>query len=58
VNPLQLVAPAFDQESGTLASGATRVRIEPTGAKGSLVLLQQPAVEPSSLIHVDRVKPG
>jgi anaerobic selenocysteine-containing dehydrogenase len=58
VNPLQIVAAAFDHESGTLASGATRVRIERTGAKGALVLLEQPAVEASSLIHVDRVKPS
>ena len=57
VDPLQLAVPAFDQESGAFATGATRVQIERTGRRGRLVLLQQPAVEASGLIQVDPVKP-
>jgi anaerobic selenocysteine-containing dehydrogenase len=57
VDPSQLAVPAFDQESGAFATGATRVQIERTGRRGRLVLLQQPAVEASGLIQVDPVKP-
>jgi anaerobic selenocysteine-containing dehydrogenase len=53
VNPLQLAVPAFDRDSGAYAIGATRVRLEPTGRKGRVVLLQQPAVGAADLIHID-----
>ena len=56
VDPLQLAVPAFDDQSGAFATGATRVHIERTGRRGRLVLLQQPAVEASGLIQVDPVK--
>ena len=56
VDPLQLAMPAFDRESGAFAIGATRVHIEPTGRRGRLVLLQQPAVEASGLVQIDPVK--
>ncbi|HJW90249.1 MAG TPA: molybdopterin-dependent oxidoreductase, partial [Anaerolineales bacterium] len=39
-NPLALVAPVTDPESGALAWGATRVRIEPTGKKQELARLE------------------
>jgi anaerobic selenocysteine-containing dehydrogenase len=54
VNPLELLAPALDGVTGTLASGATRVRIEPTGIKGRLVTLERPAMEHSDLITIER----
>jgi anaerobic selenocysteine-containing dehydrogenase len=57
VNPLQLLAPAFDPDSGAFAIGATRVRLERTGRKGRVVLLQQPAVSAADLIQIDS-KPG
>jgi anaerobic selenocysteine-containing dehydrogenase len=53
VNPLRLVTGAFDRDSGVLATGATRVRLERTERKGRMVLLQQPAVEPEQLIRID-----
>jgi anaerobic selenocysteine-containing dehydrogenase len=55
VNPLVLVGALFDEVSGSLATGATRIRIEPTGRQGTLVLLEQ--VEKSAghdLISIDR----
>ncbi|MDN5943525.1 MAG: hypothetical protein L0H94_16735, partial [Nitrospira sp.] len=54
VNPLTLLSPLLDTVSGTIASGATRVRIERTGAKGRLVTLEQPAMEQSDLITIER----
>jgi molybdopterin-containing oxidoreductase family iron-sulfur binding subunit len=57
VNPLQLAVPAFDRDSGAFAIGATRVRLERTGRKGRVVLLQQPAVGAADLIQIDS-KPG
>jgi len=53
VNPLQLVVPAFDRDSGAVAIGATRVRLERTGRKGNVVLLQQPAAGAQDLIQID-----
>lgn len=53
-NPAELLAPALDSVTGTLAAGATRVRIEPTGEKGRLVTLERPTVEPIDLIAIDR----
>lgn len=41
VNPLALLAPLIDRPSGALATGATRVRIERTGRKGSPALVDQ-----------------
>ncbi|HET6675741.1 MAG TPA: molybdopterin dinucleotide binding domain-containing protein, partial [Nitrospiraceae bacterium] len=59
VNPLSIVAPLFDGRSGSLASGATRVRIEPTATKGSLVLLERPGVDPGhALLSIRRSRPG
>lgn len=54
VNPIELLAPALDGVTGTLAIGATRVRIETTGAKGRLVTLEHPAMEQSDLITIER----
>jgi molybdopterin-containing oxidoreductase family iron-sulfur binding subunit len=39
-NPLTLLAPLVDPESGALAWGATRVRVEPTGRKVTLARLE------------------
>lgn len=36
-NPLTLVAAVFERETGTVAFGATRVRLEKVGAKGRLI---------------------
>ena len=41
VNPLSILAPAIDQPSGALAAAGTRVRIERTGKRGKLVLIDQ-----------------
>jgi anaerobic selenocysteine-containing dehydrogenase len=53
-NPVQLLAPALDSVTGTLASGATRVRMERTGVKGRLVTVERPVMEPSDLITISR----
>jgi anaerobic selenocysteine-containing dehydrogenase len=39
-NPLALVSPITDPDSGALAWGATRVRVEPTGRKKELARLE------------------
>jgi anaerobic selenocysteine-containing dehydrogenase len=39
-NPLALVSPVIDPDSGALAWGATRVRVEPTGRKKQLARLE------------------
>jgi anaerobic selenocysteine-containing dehydrogenase len=39
-NPMALVAPVTDPETGALAWGATRVRVEPTGRKHELARLE------------------
>jgi anaerobic selenocysteine-containing dehydrogenase len=52
VNPAELLAPALDTVTGTLAAGATRVRIERTGVKGRLVTLERPTVEQGNLITI------
>ena len=39
-NPLALVAPVTDADTGALAWGATRVRLKPTGRKKSLARLE------------------
>jgi anaerobic selenocysteine-containing dehydrogenase len=57
VNPLQLAMPAFDRMSGAFATGATRVRVSPTGRKGSVILSEQPAMEPAKLIRIEHPKP-
>ncbi|HZR47750.1 MAG TPA: molybdopterin-dependent oxidoreductase [Candidatus Manganitrophaceae bacterium] len=41
VNPLSILAPAVDGPSGALAAAGTRVRIERTGRRGKLVLIDQ-----------------
>ncbi len=41
-NPLSILAPLFDAESGALALGATRIRLEPLAVPGNLVLLEHP----------------
>lgn len=38
-NPLSILSPSFDSESGALATGATRVRIEPTGRREELIFI-------------------
>lgn len=54
VNPLTLLAPSLDSITGTIASGATRVRIERTGVKGRLVTLEQPAMDHAELITITK----
>lgn len=54
VNPVNLLAAALDTVTGTVASGATRVRIERTGAKGRLVTLERPAMESNDLITISK----
>jgi anaerobic selenocysteine-containing dehydrogenase len=39
-NPMDLLAPALDEETGALAWSATRVNIKPTGRKYSLARLE------------------
>jgi anaerobic selenocysteine-containing dehydrogenase len=39
-NPVVLLAPATDPETGSLAWGATRVRLEPTGRRRQLARLE------------------
>ena len=54
-HPLMLLGAVFDERSGALAAGATRVRLEPTGKPGTLVLLER--VEKhvgGELISIDR----
>jgi molybdopterin-containing oxidoreductase family iron-sulfur binding subunit len=41
VNPVAILAPMFDEDSGVLAAAATRVRVEGTGKPGKLVLMEQ-----------------
>jgi anaerobic selenocysteine-containing dehydrogenase len=41
INPVAILAPLFDEESGTLATAATRVRVEGTGRPGKLVLMER-----------------
>ena len=41
-NPMRLVASAADEETGALAWGNTRVRIEPTGREQVLARLESP----------------
>ena len=48
INPLSILAPLFDRQSGALATGATRVRIEATGVQTRLALLERPGVQPGS----------
>lgn len=38
-NPYTILGPAFDEDSGSLATGGTRVRIEPTGRPGQPIVL-------------------
>ncbi len=45
-NPLSILAPLYDRETGSLAVGATRIRIEATGVAGKLVLMEEPRVKP------------
>jgi anaerobic selenocysteine-containing dehydrogenase len=42
-NPMRLLPAQADQETGTLAWGSTRVRIEPTGQRKALARLESPA---------------
>jgi anaerobic selenocysteine-containing dehydrogenase len=57
INPLSILAPLFDRRSGALATGATRIRIETTGVKGSVVFLERPGVQPGSeLLSIRRLR--
>jgi anaerobic selenocysteine-containing dehydrogenase len=40
-NPLAILAPVIDRQSGRLATDATRVRLEPAGRRGTLVRLER-----------------
>jgi anaerobic selenocysteine-containing dehydrogenase len=40
-NPLAILAPVIDRQSGRLAIDATRVRLEPAGRRGTLVRLER-----------------
>jgi anaerobic selenocysteine-containing dehydrogenase len=54
-NPLSILGPGFDADSGGLAAASTRVTIEPTGMRGRLVLLEQPGINGSNdLITIDQ----
>ena len=56
-NPLSILSPLFDKESGALASGATRVRLEPLKVRGKLVLLEQPGAQPGNeLLSIERTR--
>jgi anaerobic selenocysteine-containing dehydrogenase len=55
VNPLILLSPLFDEQSGALATGATRVQLEATGKPATLVLIEQVALSAGGgLISIDR----
>ncbi|HEX2055341.1 MAG TPA: molybdopterin-dependent oxidoreductase [Nitrospiraceae bacterium] len=57
VNPLSILAPLFDRRTGTLATGATRVRVEPTGRQARLAFLERPGVQPGSeLLSIKRLR--
>ncbi|MGH7258978.1 MAG: molybdopterin dinucleotide binding domain-containing protein, partial [Nitrospiraceae bacterium] len=47
-NPLSILGPLFDSQTGTLAVGGTRIRIEATGVEGRLVLMENPRVKPEN----------
>lgn len=54
INPVALLAPAVDSVTGSLAYGATRVRIEPAGVTGRLVTLERPAMNPNDLLTISK----
>lgn len=55
VNPLMLLGALFDEQSGALATGATRVQLEATGEPATLVLIEQVTQRAGSgLISIDR----
>jgi anaerobic selenocysteine-containing dehydrogenase len=59
MNPLSILAPLFDERSGALATGATRVRIETTGMQSRVVLLDRPNPQPGSgLLKIHRNGPA
>jgi molybdopterin-containing oxidoreductase family iron-sulfur binding subunit len=54
-NPFTLLGPMFDERSGALATGATRVRLEATGQPATLVLIEQASMATGGgLISIDR----
>jgi anaerobic selenocysteine-containing dehydrogenase len=54
-NPLTLLGTHVDRGSGRIASGATRVRVEPTGSVGRVVRLAHPGTQDDNqLIHIER----
>ena len=55
-NPLSILAALFDKESGALASGATRIRLEPLKIPGKLIRLEQPGIQTGSeLLSIERI---
>jgi anaerobic selenocysteine-containing dehydrogenase len=59
VNPLSILAPLLDRRSGSLATGATRVRIETTGMQAPLVLLERPGMQAGGdLLTIGRSRAG
>ncbi len=58
-NPLSILAPLFDVESGALALGGTRVRLEPLAVPGNLVLLEHPGAKAGTdLLSIERPRPA
>lgn len=56
-NPMAILAPLFDKQTGALAVGATRVRLEPLKVPGRVILLEKPGTsttQGSDLIAIDR----
>jgi anaerobic selenocysteine-containing dehydrogenase len=54
-NPLSILAPLFDKESGALASGGTRIRLEPLKVPGKLIRAEQPGSQSGNeLLSIER----
>ncbi|WP_447980083.1 molybdopterin-containing oxidoreductase family protein [Candidatus Nitrospira bockiana] len=59
VNPLSLLAPRLDRDSGRIASGATRVRVEPSERAGRIVRLIHHGGQPDErLLQIGRPSAG
>jgi len=56
INPVAILAPLFDEESGTLATAATRVRVEGTGRPGKLVLMERVQNGKAELLTIHKTR--